>query len=218
MMNGIKRGLFSNEAGMGSAANAAATANPNPHHPATQGFFQMFGVFVDTIVICTSTAAVVLLFQGYAESELTGIQLTQVALSAHLGSWSGSFIAVIVTIFAFTSIVANYTYAEGNLRFISDSKKALNAYRVVLLGIVMYGSIGSLPLVWSFADLTMGIMALVNLVALCMLFKFVRIIFQDYEEQHQKGLLPVFEKSRYPEIDKKIQGGVWTETRSEVEQ
>ncbi|GAA3911991.1 alanine/glycine:cation symporter family protein [Litoribacillus peritrichatus] len=216
MMNGIKRGLFSNEAGMGSAANAAATANPNPHHPATQGFFQMFGVFIDTIIICTCTAAVVLLFDGYADSDLKGIQLTQVALSSHLGDWSGTFIALIVTVFAFTSIVANYTYAEGNLKFITESDNALNAYRILLLGIVMYGSIGSLPLVWNFADLTMGIMALVNLVALCLLFKHVKVIFKDYEEQHKKGVIPVFEKKRYPEIEKRIQSDVWTENRSEV--
>lgn len=216
MMNGIKRGLFSNEAGMGSAANAAATANPNPHHPATQGFFQMFGVFVDTIIICTCTAAVILLFNGYTESDLTGIQLTQVALSAHLGEWSGIFLAIVIVFFAFTSIVANYTYAETNLRFITDSEKQLNIYRLVLLGVVMFGSVGSLPLVWNLADLTMGIMALVNLTALCLLFKYVKVIFKDYTSQLSEGELPVFEKSRYPDIASKIEGDVWVETREEV--
>lgn len=216
MMNGIKRGLFSNEAGMGSAANAAATANPNPHHPATQGFFQMFGVFVDTIIICTCTAAIILLFDGYQDSELEGIQLTQVALSSHLGEWSGIFLAIVITFFAFTSIVANYSYAESNLKFITQSNTRLQLYRVVLLAVVMYGSVGSLPLVWNFADLSMGIMALVNLVAMCLLFKYVRVIFKDYQEQHNKGELPVFEKSRYPDIDEKIDDDVWSETREEV--
>ncbi|GLQ32297.1 alanine/glycine:cation symporter family protein [Litoribrevibacter albus] len=216
MMNGIKRGLFSNEAGMGSAANAAATANPNPHHPATQGFFQMFGVFVDTIVICTCTAAIILLFDGYEDSKLTGIQLTQVALSSHLGDWSGTFLAIVITFFAFTSIVANYSYAESNLKFITEDNLRLQVYRLILLAVVMYGSIGSLPLVWNFADLTMGVMALVNLVALCLLFKYVRVIFKDYQEQHARGELPVFEKSLYPEIAKKIDDDVWSETREEV--
>ncbi len=216
IMNGIKRGLFSNEAGMGSAANAAATANPNPHHPATQGFMQMFGVFVDTIVICTCTAAVILLFDGYAESDLNGIQLTQVALSHHLGDWGADFIALIITLFAFTSIVANYTYAESNLRFISDSKPLLNGYRVFLLGIVMYGSTGSLPVVWSLADVTMGLMALVNLGALCLLYKFARTVFLDYEEQYKKNEVPVFEKERYPELNKFIAADMWTETKTSL--
>jgi AGCS family alanine or glycine:cation symporter len=216
MMNGIKRGLFSNEAGMGSAANAAATANPNPHHPATQGFMQMFGVFVDTIIICTCTAAVILLFDGYADSELEGIQLTQVALAAHLGEWSADFIAVIITLFAFTSIVANYTYAESNLKFISENTALLNGYRILMLAIVMYGSIGSLPVVWSLADVTMGMMALVNLGALVLLYKFVKVVFQDYEEQYKKGILPVFEKDRYPDLDQYIAKNMWTEKREKI--
>lgn len=119
MLNGIKRGLFSNEAGMGSAPNIAATATPVPHHPSSQGLIQGFAVFVDTIVICTATAVMILL-SGVMEggTEVTGAELTQLAMEIHLGDLGGEFIAVAIMFFAFTSIVANYSYAENALVYL----------------------------------------------------------------------------------------------------
>ncbi|GAL32757.1 sodium/alanine symporter [Vibrio maritimus] len=150
MIQGIKRGLFSNEAGMGSAPNAAASATPYPPHPASQGYVQMLGVFTDTIVICTATVAIILMSGEYVpHSEITGIELTQRALSAQVGEWGGIFVAVAIFFFAFTSIIANYSYAETNLIFLEHNHKAgLGLFRVIVLGMVMFGSVATLPMVW----------------------------------------------------------------------
>ena len=144
MIQGIKRGLFSNEAGMGSAANAAATATPYPPHPASQGYVQMLGVFIDTIVICTATASLILLSnQLVPESGVLGIELTQAALQEHVGDWGTYFIAIAILFFAFTSIVANYSYAETNLMFLEhNSTKGMFIFRLLVLGMVMFGAIG----------------------------------------------------------------------------
>ncbi|MDF4535891.1 alanine/glycine:cation symporter family protein, partial [Vibrio parahaemolyticus] len=138
MINGVKRGLFSNEAGMGSAPNAAASATPYPPHPASQGYVQMLGVFIDTIVICTATVAIILMSGEYVpHGELTGIELTQRALSSQVGDWGGIFIAFAIFFFAFTSIIANYSYAETNLIFLEhNNKKGLVLFRLVFLGMV----------------------------------------------------------------------------------
>ncbi|MDW2335083.1 alanine:cation symporter family protein, partial [Vibrio sp. 1069] len=161
MINGIKRGLFSNEAGMGSAPNAAASATPYPPHPASQGYVQMLGVFMDTIVICSATVAIILMSGEYVgqATEVTGIELTQRALSSQVGDWGGIFVAVAIFFFAFTSIIANYSYAETNLIFLEHNHKAgLSIFRVVVLGMVMFGALASLPVVWSLADVSMGLM------------------------------------------------------------
>lgn len=139
MINGIKRGLFSNEAGMGSAPNAAASATPYPPHPASQGYVQMLGVFVDTIVICSATVAIILMSGEYVpHGEITGIELTQRALTAQVGEWGGIFVAVAIFFFAFTSIIANYSYAETNLIFLEhNNKKGLVFFRIL----VSYGDV-----------------------------------------------------------------------------
>ena len=141
MINGLKRGLFSNEAGMGSAPNAAASATPYPPHPASQGYVQMLGVFMDTMVICSSTVAIILMSGEYVpHSEVTGIELTQRALSSQVGDWGSVFIAIAIFFFAFTSLVANYSYAETNLIFLEHNHKiGLNIFRVVVLFMVMFG-------------------------------------------------------------------------------
>ncbi|EDK26128.1 sodium/alanine symporter, partial [Vibrionales bacterium SWAT-3] len=151
MINGIKRGLFSNEAGMGSAPNAAASATPYPPHPASQGYVQMLGVFMDTIVICSATVAIILMSGEYVpHGEVTGIELTQRALTAQVGSWGGIFVAVAIFFFAFTSIIANYSYAETNLIFLEhNNKKGLVLFRIIVLGMVMFGSLATLPTVWA---------------------------------------------------------------------
>jgi AGCS family alanine or glycine:cation symporter len=154
IMNGFKRGLFSNEAGMGSAPNAAASATPYPPHPASQGYVQMAGVFIDTILICTASAAIILL-AGPQPGE--GIMLVQNALTSEVGDWGKYFLAVIILFFAFTSIVANYFYAENCLVFLEHSHPAgLLGFRLAVLGMVMFGALASMPFVWNLADLSMG--------------------------------------------------------------
>lgn len=146
IMNGIKRGLFSNEAGMGSAPNAAAAASVS--HPAKQGFIQALAVFNDTLIICSCTAFIVLLSGAYATPGLEGIQLTQVALSTHIGGWAVQFIAIILFMFAFSSLVANYYYGETNIEFLTSNKIWLNLYRFGVILMVLFGSVASLGVVW----------------------------------------------------------------------
>ena len=191
MINGIKRGLFSNEAGMGSAPNAAATAKSHPDHPAVQGFMQMLGVFMDTLVICTATASIIIL-SGVVDPnvEQEGIQLTQLALSQYVGDLGVVFVAIAIFFFSFTSIIANYSYGESNLEFISGAKNAkvmIMVFRFMVLGMVFVGAIASLPAIWNFADLSMGLMALVNLVAIVMLSPVALRILRDYERQIKEG-------------------------------
>ncbi len=209
MMMGIKRGLFSNEAGMGSAPNAAAAATTA--HPASQGIIQMFGVFIDTIIVCSCTAFIVLLSGAYVPgAELKGVQLTQAALSATLGSWGGHFLAVALFLFCFSSIIGNYAYAEGNVEFIKNNKGVMLGFRLLVLFMVGFGAIGSSPLVWDMADLAMGVMALINLFAIVMLSKYVFVLLKDYQQQLKAGKdKPVFDVKKYPEIQAKIHKDVW---------
>ena len=191
MINGIKRGLFSYEAGMGSAPNAAATAKCHPDHPAVQGFMQMLGVFMDTLVICTATAAIIIL-SGVVDPnvEQEGIQLTQLALSQYVGDMGVIFVAIAIFFFSFTSIIANYSYGESNLEFISGEKNAkvmIMIFRFMVLGMVFVGAIASLPAIWNFADLSMGLMALVNLIAILILSPVALRILRDYERQIKEG-------------------------------
>ncbi|MGG3561905.1 alanine/glycine:cation symporter family protein [Neobacillus rhizosphaerae] len=193
MMNGIKRGLFSNEAGMGSAPNAAATANVS--HPVKQGLIQALGVFVDTLVICSSTAFIILLSGLYTSKEGNGIILTQSALEGSLGSWAGIFLAFIVFLFAFSSVVGNYYYGESNIEFIKNNKLVLNLYRIAVVGMVAFGSLAELNFVWSLADLFMGLMAIINLIAIILLGKIAFAALADYKKQKANGQNPVFYSS-----------------------
>jgi alanine or glycine:cation symporter, AGCS family len=216
MINGIKRGLFSNEAGMGSAPNTAATASPFPPHPASQGYTQMLGVFLDTIVICTCTASIILLSDQFVPGNgVTGIQLTQVALSSQIGSVGHLFIACAVFFFAFTSIVANYAYAENNLVFLEHNHPAgLLLFRLFVLAMVMFGAIGEVPLVWAMADLSMALMAMTNLVALLLLSGTAVKLAKDYNMQRQLGKVPHFDATRYPELQGQIEPGIWDQPKS----
>ncbi|NRA70052.1 MAG: alanine:cation symporter family protein [Gammaproteobacteria bacterium] len=209
MKAGIARGLFSNEAGMGSAANVAASATPNPNHPASQGFIQMFGVFVDTIVICTATAAIILLAGDNAVSG-DGIGLTITALESHVGSWGGAFIAGSIVLFCFTSIIANYSYAETNILFLSNNnKRVLTPFRLCVVAMVMFGAIAKIDIVWNLADASMGLMALVNLVALLLLSNLAIKVIKDYQQQKKAGKIPTFIAKDFPELDGKIEKGIW---------
>ncbi|MEZ9277170.1 alanine:cation symporter family protein [Vibrio sp. F13] len=211
MINGIKRGLFSNEAGMGSAPNAAASATPYPPHPASQGYVQMLGVFMDTIVICSATVAIILMSGEYVpHGEVTGIELTQRALTAQVGEWGGIFVAVAIFFFAFTSIIANYSYAETNLIFLEhNNKKGLVLFRIVVLGMVMFGSLATLPTVWALADVSMGLMAIVNLVAIILLSGIVIKLAKDYNRQLDAGKVPTFDSNDFPELKSQLEDGIW---------
>ncbi|OYD25082.1 alanine/glycine:cation symporter family protein [Oceanimonas baumannii] len=211
LINGIKRGLFSNEAGMGSAPNAAASATPYPPHPASQGYVQMLGVFADTIVICTCTASIILLSGQFEPgSGITGIELTQKALSNEVGEWGNIFIAIAILFFAFTSIVANYAYAENNLVFLEHNHEGgLLVFRLFVLGMVMFGSVGELPIIWAMADTSMGMMALINLVAILLLSGVVVKLAKDYNNQRKLGRLPTFDASKYPELSSQLEEGIW---------
>ncbi|MCA3950937.1 alanine/glycine:cation symporter family protein [Vibrio vulnificus] len=217
MINGIKRGLFSNEAGMGSAPNAAASATPYPPHPASQGYVQMLGVFMDTIVICSATVAIILMSGEYVpHGEITGIELTQLALSSQVGSWGSIFVAVAIFFFAFTSIIANYSYAETNLVFLEHNHKAgLNVFRLVVLGLVGFGAIAPLPVVWALADVSMGMMAIVNLVAILLLSGIVIKLAKDYNRQLQAGKLPTFNPDDFPELKSQLEEGIWDNNKKD---
>ncbi|PMH39753.1 sodium:alanine symporter [Vibrio sp. 10N.286.49.B3] len=212
MINGIKRGLFSNEAGMGSAPNAAASATPYPPHPASQGYVQMLGVFMDTVVICSATVAIILMSGEYIgqDTAVTGIELTQRAVTAQVGSWGGIFVAVAIFFFAFTSIIANYSYAETNLIFLKhNNKKGLALFRCVVLGMVMFGSLATLPTVWALADVSMGLMAMVNLAAIILLSGIVIKLAKDYNAQLKAGKVPTFDSNDYPELKSQLEEGIW---------
>ncbi|MFD3204276.1 alanine/glycine:cation symporter family protein, partial [Bacillus sp. LR_5] len=185
---GAQRGLFSNEAGMGSAPNAAATAHVS--HPAKQGFIQTLGVFFDTFIICTSTAFIILLYSVTPKGD--GIQVTQAALNHHIGGWAPTFIAVAMFLFAFSSVVGNYYYGETNIEFIKTSKTWLNIYRIAVIAMVVYGSLSGFQIVWDMADLFMGIMALINLIVITLLSNVAYKVYKDYAKQRKQGLDPVF--------------------------
>lgn len=211
MLNGIKRGLFSNEAGMGSAPNIAATATPAPHHPSSQGLVQAFGVFVDTIVICTATAVMILLSGVMGpDSELTGTQLTQAALEAHIGEAGGYFIAIAILFFAFTSIVANYTYAENAVVYLGGGNNlGIGLLRVAALAMVVWGGYEAVTTVFNTADASMGLMATINLVAIVLLSGTVVKLTKDYLAQRKAGDVPHFKSKDYPELHEKIDSNIW---------
>lgn len=196
VMMGIKRGLFSNEAGMGSAPNAAAAAAVS--HPVKQGLIQTLGVFVDTIIICSATAFMIILSGDYMNSDLSGVQLTQSALTVHVGSWAPIFVAVAIFLFAFTSVIGNYYYGETNIEFIKKSRTALLIYRLGVIAMVLFGAMASLDLVWSLADLFMGVMALINLTAIVLLSKIALAALKDYLNQRKAGKDPAFYADSIP--------------------
>lgn len=209
--SGFQRGMFSNEAGMGSTPNAAAAAASWPPHPAAQGIVQMIGVLIDTLVICTATAMIVLLAgKTSPQSSLDGIQLVQKAVASFAGSWGAGFVAGIVLLFSFSSIVANYIYAENNLIYLRmNSPLNLWLLRGITLMMVMLGTMLSLPVVWQLADIIMALMAITNLTAIMLLSPVVKIIASDYLRQRKMGVKPVFDPARYPDIEQQLAPGSW---------
>ena len=201
MLTGIKRGLFSNEAGMGSAPNAAAAADVS--HPVKQGLIQTLGVFTDTLVICSATAFIIILYPTYMQTGLTGIELTQAALSSHIGPIGNIFIAVCIFLFAFSSIVGNYFYGQSNMEFINLSKTGLNIFRALVVAMVLLGSLTKVQVVWNLADVSMGLMAIINLVAIALLGKYAFMALDDYTAQKKSGIKdPVFEAKKFKGLEK----------------
>ena len=191
MLVGIKRGLFSNEAGMGSAPNAAATASVS--HPVKQGLIQTLAVFNDTLIICSCTAFIILLSDIDLNSGLTGIQLTQNALTSQIGSFGSTFIAICILLFAFSSIVGNYYYGESNIEFLTTNRVYINIYRVLVAAMVMFGSVARLDIVWNLADIFMAFMAIINLIAIILLSKIAFAVLDDYRKQKESGIKdPIF--------------------------
>lgn len=200
MVMGIKRGLFSNEAGEGSTPNAAATASVS--HPVKQGLIQTLGVYTDTLIVCSATAFIILCSGLFLEGH-DGIVLTQRAIDSGLGGnhqYGSLFVTIAIFFFAFTSIIANYYYGETNIRFIRDNRFLVGFYRLCVVGIVYAGAVSSLDLVWGFADITMALMTLCNLAAIVMLGGYAIRLLKDYVKQKKEGKDPVYHSSTIPEI------------------
>jgi len=198
IMQGVRRGLFSNEAGMGSVPNAAATANTS--HPAKQGLVQSLGVFFDTIMICTATAFIIILAGLYDKGESNGIILTQNSLAVHVGEWAPYFIAIAIIFFAFSSIVGNYYYGESNIEFMNAHKGWMFGYRKLVLAMVMFGSVAQVQLVWNLADLFMGLMAFINIAIIMILGKIAFLVLDDFTKQRNTGKNPVFYAKSIPTL------------------
>ena len=202
IMHGVKRGLFSNEAGMGSAPNAAATATVS--HPVKQGLIQAFGVFVDTIIICTCTAFIILLAGDYTNTNLTGIELTQAALTSQFGNFGSYFVALCIVLFAFSSIIGNYYYGQSNIEFIKYNKTFMLIYRISVVAMVMLGSLLKVSVVWDLADVFMGFMAIINLIAIALLNREAIACLKDYKRQRKEGVkVPIFRASSIPSLQDK---------------
>ncbi|MCU1719224.1 alanine/glycine:cation symporter family protein [Pseudomonas sp. 5P_3.1_Bac2] len=216
---GVKRGLFSNEAGLGSAPNVAAVAEVG--HPAAQGIVQSLSVFIDTILVCTSTALIILLSGVYQPgSEMAGVVLTQNALAAEVGEWGRVFVSLALVLFAFTTLVYNYYLGENALSFFNKKRGPLQIYRVLVISLIMWGSLQDLSTVFGFADITMGLLALVNLAAVVMLFKTALRLMRDYDSQVKAGVKsPVFDAAQFSDL--KLDPAAWpssTQPLSEQQQ
>ncbi|MBR5898981.1 MAG: alanine:cation symporter family protein [Muribaculaceae bacterium] len=197
LIMGIKRGLFSNEAGEGSAPNVAATASVS--HPVKQGLIQTLAVYTDTIIICTCTAFIILC-SGVFDNGHNGIQLTQDALNHEIGAIGSSFVTIAIFFFAFTSIVGNYYYGETNIQFMTKKRWVIYAYRIAVGAMVMIGAVSELDFAWALADITMGLMTLCNIAAILVLGKYAIRLLDDYRNQKLKGYEPTYRSSTIPEI------------------
>ena len=204
MMTGIKRGLFSNEAGEGSAPNVAATASVS--HPVKQGLIQALGVFTDTLMVCSCTAFIILICGLHQTTDLNGIVLTQASVEAVIGSFGSVFIAIAILLFAFSSIIGNYYYGEANIRFLTNSKMTITVYRIFSAGVVvMFGALSTLELVWSVGDLCMALLTACNLVAIVALGRYVFRLLDDYRQQKRQGIKnPTFHRHQIPELEAEL--------------
>ena len=212
MLQGVKRGLYSNEAGMGSAPNIAAAATPVPHHPASQGLVQSLGVFIDTLLICSATGFVILL-SGVLGSEGDGVLLTQRAVGVFFGDFGVVFVAVALFFFAFTTIIGNYSYAETNLLYLGGGRSGLLVLRLVTLAVISWGVFSRVQVVWDAADASMAVMASINLVAIVLLSGVVVKLTRDYDSQLRAGRTPEFDAGRFPEFGAGVDAAIWRPRR-----
>ncbi|WP_293953653.1 sodium:alanine symporter family protein [uncultured Corynebacterium sp.] len=199
IMQGIRRGLFSNEAGMGSVPNAAATASVS--HPAKQGLIQSLGVYFDTLIVCSITAFIILLAKPDLYASEGGMELTQNALASSVGEWGIHFLTVVIIFLAFSSVIGNYYYGESNIEFLTKNRIYLQVFRVLVTLCVLGGAIGSVPLVWALADVFSGLMAITNLIAVVPLTGVALAVLRNYTRQRKAGLNPVFHRD-----DEEIKG------------
>jgi AGCS family alanine or glycine:cation symporter len=204
IMMGLKRGLFSNEAGLGSAPNVAAVAYVP--HPANQGIVQSFSVFIDTLIICSATAFIILLSGVYdpaSSADIGGVALTQASLAEHVGEWGRSFVSIALLLFGFSTILYNYYLGENSINYFStENQNLFNGFRVAIIGLVCWGATTDLGTVFAFADVTMGLLAVANLIALIMLIKPGLRIMRDFDDQISAGIeQPIFTASQFADMN-----------------
>lgn len=210
VVQGVKRGLFSNEAGMGSAPNAAASATTN--HPVRQGLIQSLGVYVDTLVICSATAFIILVSGIPLDPSATdGISVTMNALGAVLGQWAMYYLLAAIFFFAFSTVIGCYYYAQANLEYLGASERVIFIFKFVVMALIVWGACVSSEVIWALSDLALGAMALVNIIAILMLRKKAFVVLKDFEEQRKAGVLPVFDSSKYEEF-KELE--IWDQSKN----
>ena len=211
MINGTKRGLFSNEAGQGTAPNAAATATVS--HPVRQGLIQSLGVFIDTIVVCTATAFVILIAgeKVWGGADVNPSNLTTLAVAHELGAWTIVPMAILIFVLAYSSIIAAYVYSDTNMSFVfGDARWASWTVRVVCVASATIGALLTLDVVWNAVDIAMAVMTITNLVALVFLARWVLGALRDYETQRRDGVAePVFVGEKNPLLPGDVPGSVW---------
>ncbi|WP_376692274.1 alanine/glycine:cation symporter family protein [Wenzhouxiangella sp. EGI_FJ10409] len=215
IMMGVRRGLFSNEAGLGSAPNVAAVAFVP--HPVNQGIVQSFSVFIDTAIICTATAMIILMSGIHEASSVDdGVVLTQLALQDHVGPWGQTFVSVILTLFAFSSILYNFYLGENSSSWMTpDSPVFFIVFRLLMLVLILWGSMQDLTTIFSFADLTMAMLAVFNLVALALLMKVGLRLMNDYDQQWRAGKVPIFDPDKFPDLN--IDREAWKDAADAVD-
>lgn len=197
---GIKRGLFSNEAGMGSAPNAAASATTD--HPAKQGLIQSLGVYIDTLVICSATAFIIISSQIQLDPLATdGITVTMNALASVVGNWSNYFILIAVSLFGFSTILGFYYYSVSNIEFLTSKKIVITVFQILLLVGIMFGAVSNSELIWALGDLGFGLLAIVNLFSILLLGDKALYLLEDFESQNKLGKNPVFKSSEHKQFE-----------------
>ncbi len=212
---GVRRGLFSNEAGLGSAPNVAAVAYVP--HPVNQGIVQSFSVFIDTLIICTATAFIIVMAGMHEVGTVdNGVVLTQLALREHVGPWGETFVSVSLMLFAFSSILYNFYLGENASYWMNpDNRWFFIIFRVLMLVLILWGSMQDLTTIFNFADLTMAVLAIVNLIALAFLMKIGFRLMRDYDDQSRAGKIPVFDPAKFDDLD--LDHDAWSDAAKLVE-
>ncbi|WP_024954167.1 alanine/glycine:cation symporter family protein [Sulfurospirillum arcachonense] len=215
IIQGAKRGMFSNEAGLGSAPNVAAVAYVA--HPVQQGIVQSFSVFIDTIILCSCTAFIILLSGVYTPGAegVQGILLTQNALIEHIGPLGGYFVTFALLLFGFSSMLYNYYLAENSLNFFENHNRTIfNVFRVVCIALIVWGSFQDLSSIFSFADLSMGLLAITNMIVIALLYKPALALIRGYDAQLKEGIKPVLRYDNYDEF--KVHPEPWKEIVDDI--